>query len=242
VRGDVDSPAGFGVAGFATATTGSNFAGYFQTSSTSGYGVYGHATATTGQPCGVYGEAALGNGIYAVFADGHFASNGNKSFRIDHPLDPKNKYLLHYCTESPYPQNFYNGNVTTDATGYAWVELPEYFSEINANFKYVLTVIDDSDDFVLAKVTKEITHNSFQIRTSKPGVKVSWRVDADRNDLLNRHERATDVTEKAGSEKGKYQRPELYGLGPEMGMHYNATREHAQLQPPSLPTASPAPR
>jgi hypothetical protein len=36
------------------------------------------------------------------------------SFKIDHPLEPANKYLYHSFVESPDMMNVYNGNVTTD--------------------------------------------------------------------------------------------------------------------------------
>ena len=40
-----------------------------------------------------------------------------KSFRIDHPSDPENRYLVLYFSEAPQPQNFYNGIVTLDEAG-----------------------------------------------------------------------------------------------------------------------------
>ena len=40
---------------------------------------------------------------------------GVKTFRIDHPLDPENKYLSHSSVESPDVMNIYNGNITTDS-------------------------------------------------------------------------------------------------------------------------------
>ena len=42
---------------------------------------------------------------------------GVKTFRIDHPLDPENKYLSHSSVESPDVMNIYNGNITTDTAG-----------------------------------------------------------------------------------------------------------------------------
>lgn len=39
------------------------------------------------------------------------------SFKIDHPLDPANKYLYHSFVESPVMMNIYNGNITTDGSG-----------------------------------------------------------------------------------------------------------------------------
>ena len=38
-------------------------------------------------------------------------SKGGGSFKIDHPLDPENKYLYHSFVESPDMKNIYDGNV-----------------------------------------------------------------------------------------------------------------------------------
>jgi len=254
-RFESEGSGGGGVVGLANASTGSTFGGFFQSASTSGSGVYGGAIANSGTTYGGFFESnsTSGRGVYGqatdtgagstpygvrglcstetlgfgVFALGDMGATGIKSFRIDHPTDPANKYLLHYSSESPFPQNFYNGNVTTDADGYAWVELPEYFAEINTNFKYQLTVVDDEDEtgFVQAKISKKIQGNRFQIRTNAPNVEVSWRVDADRNDLRIKAKRPTDEREKTGLEKGKYQHPEYYNLPKEMGMDYSPERD-----------------
>ncbi|MFY9233671.1 MAG: hypothetical protein WAO58_04340 [Fimbriimonadaceae bacterium] len=240
VRGESEGNAGVGVFGIASSDVGSNVGGYFSSYSADGKGVWGNAAATSGTTSyAVFGSQGFSNEGYAIFASGDLGASGTKTFRIDHPFDPENKYLLHYSTESPTPQNFYVGNTITDARGYAWVELPDYFAEINTNFKYQLTVVDDadSDGFVMAKVSKKIRGTRFQVRTSEPNVEVSWRVDADRNDLWARHKKPKDVVEKQGTERGTYQRPELYGLGPERGMDYrpkensSATRSRRVARP-----------
>jgi hypothetical protein len=51
-------------------------------------------------------------------------------------------------------------------------------------------------------------------------VKVSWRVDAVRNDLWVRKHGAPVQVEKQGLETGKYQHPELYGMPKENGVHH----------------------
>ncbi|MFN8139419.1 MAG: hypothetical protein U0R49_06440 [Fimbriimonadales bacterium] len=215
----------YGVYGVSNDTSGTVYGARFVSQSPNGRGVYGEngTGGATDTPYGVRGFASTATLGYGVYAVGDLGASGVKSFRIDHPLDPENKYLLHYASESPFPQNFYNGNVTTDASGRAWVELPAYFSEINTNFKYQLTIVDDSESaaFVQAKVGRKIQGNRFLIMTSAPNVEVSWEVKADRNDLRIRHNRPTDVREKGEGEKGKYQHPEYYGLGPEMGMDYD---------------------
>ena len=51
--------------------------------------------------------------------NGNLSVGGNKAFLIDHPLDPANKYLYHYCIESNEVLNVYSGNVSTGADGMA---------------------------------------------------------------------------------------------------------------------------
>jgi hypothetical protein len=193
----------------------------------------GFASNGGGVSYGVRGQSNSPSG-YGVYSVGNTGASGAKSFRIDHPLDPENKYLLHYATESPTPQNFYVGNVVTDAQGHAWVTLPDYFSEINRNFKYQLTVVDgeNTNDFVMAKVATKIKDGRFLIRTNAPNTEVSWRVDADRNDLYVRNRPTKDVEEKVSFERGRYQHPEFYGLGFERGMERDE-RYKAQHTPPA---------
>jgi hypothetical protein len=223
-----------GVFARASAGSGTTHGVWGQSDSSLGTGVGGYALASSGVTYGAYGYTTSAAG-WAVFAGGNMGASGTKPFRIDHPFDPENKYLLHYAAESPMPQNFYVGNVVTDAQGYAWVDLPDYFSEINANFKYQLTVVrdDESPNFVQAQIGKKIKGNRFLIMSSAPNTEVSWRVDADRNDLYVRNRPPKDVVDKEGREKGTYQHPEFYNLGPERGMNYNPERQKKHT-PPSV--------
>jgi hypothetical protein len=223
-------------------TTTASYGGYFTNASANGYGVAGYSSANSGNTVGVYGSAVSSSssayGVwgyapstgFAVYASGRLGASGTKSFRIDHPLDPANYYLNHYCTEAPEPLNAYSGNATTDAQGYAVVQLPRYFEAINRDFRYQLTVVDSSDDFVLAKVVREIQNNQFVIRTSKPFVKVSWRVEAVRNDPWVQHYGFQTEQEKEDEIKGKYLHPELYGQPQESAIHYRP-----EPVPPQLP-------
>src|SRR5205085_63715 len=147
---------------------------------------------------------------YGVYASGRFGASGTKSFRIDHPFDPENKYLLHYCAEGPEPQNIYNGTITTDGKGEAWVELPDYYAEINKSPRYQLTVVDDTagPGFVQVKVAHKIKGNRFMIMTSAPNIEVCWEVKATRNDRWVQRYGAPVEVDKLGTEKGKYQHPE----------------------------------
>ena len=122
-----------------------------------------------------------GNSTVAGNSDitGDLNVNGNKNFRIDHPDDPENKYLLHSSIESDEVLNQYTGNIITDANGFATVTLADYIQKINIDFRYQLTVIGQ---FAQAIISNEIENNQFQIQTDKPNVKVSWLITAKRND------------------------------------------------------------
>jgi hypothetical protein len=131
------------------------------------------------------------------------------SFRIDHPMDPENKYLVHSFVESPDMMNIYNGNITTDASGKATVSLPDYCEVLNRDFRYQLTVIGS---FAQAIISKEVGNNSFEIATSVPNIKVSWQVTGIRQDPYANKFRIPNVEEKAIKDKGKYLNPEAYNL------------------------------
>lgn len=147
------------------------------------WGLYGIANATTGTNYGVYGTTSSPDG-YAIFAQGRMHVNGTLSksagsFRIDHPLDPDNKWLSHSFVESPDMMNVYNGTIVTDQAGAATVVLPDYFEALNRDFRYQLTVIGD---FAQVAVSREVGDNSFDIRSDRGGVKVSWQVTGIRHD------------------------------------------------------------
>jgi hypothetical protein len=142
-------------------------------------------------------------------------SKGGGSFKIDHPLDPANKFLYHSFVESPDMMNVYNGNVVTDQHGVATVVLPDYFEALNRDFRYQLTVIGQ---FAQAIVGEEINRNRFTIRTDKPGVKVSWQVTGIRHDAYADAHRIQVEEEKAPQEQGRYLHPELFGASPDQAI------------------------
>ncbi len=177
-----------------------------------GYGVYGLSTSATGSTStGVYGAAA-GAGSAGYFA-GSVTVTGNLikaagSFKIDHPLDPANKYLSHSFVESPDMMNVYNGTVTTDAQGFATVSLPDWFEALNRDFRYQLTVIGT---FAQAIIKEKVTGNAFRIQTSVPNVEVSWQVTGIRHDPYADAHRIPLEEAKTGAERGRYLAPDAYG-------------------------------
>lgn len=204
----------FGVNGNAYGTGLNNYAvrGY-ASGATYNQGVRGYASGTATTNYGVYGYAAGATNNYAGYFSGNVHVNGTLSksagsFKIDHPLDPDNKYLIHSFVESPDMMNIYNGNIKTDENGIAVVELPEYFDVLNIDFKYQLTVIGQ---FAQAIVKDKISGNSFTIQTDLPNVEVSWQVTGVRNDEYAKRNRIEPETMKNESEIGKYLYPEYFG-------------------------------
>jgi hypothetical protein len=202
------SSAGNGVSGISSGGPGV----YAQSDTAWAVDAYGTSTATGVLAGSASGWAAWFNGNVDV--DGNLSKAGG-SFKIDHPLDPANKYLYHSFVESPDMMNIYNGNVITDAQGDAVVPLPDWFETLNRDFRYQLTVIGQ---FAQAIVASEITDGRFSIKTDKPNVKVSWQVTGIRQDAWANAHRIPVEELKPGKERGSYLHPELYGAPEEKGV------------------------
>jgi hypothetical protein len=193
-----------------------------------GVGVYG----TTSAGVGVYGETP--DPLNAGYFQGNVSVNGTLtksggSFKIDHPLDPSNKYLSHSFVESPDMKNIYDGTVITDRTGNATVTLPDWFEALNRDFRYQLTVIGQ---FAQAIISSKISANQFSIRTDKPNVEVSWQVTGIRQDTWANAHRIPVEEEKPENERDSYLNPELFNQPAEKGVewvrHPEMMKRHAQ--------------
>jgi len=179
-------------------------------------GIMARGANSTGNAIAVLGiNIQTGAGDWAVYANGDMGASGGKFFTIDHPLDPENKYLLHYSAEGPEPYNLYRGVVTTDVSGRAVVNLPDYFESANKDFSYYLQPIGT---FAQVIVEEEVRNNEFVIRTDKPNVKVSWIVVATRNDPYMRYFWKPTVIEKSPEQRGKYLIPQVYGKDDSYGI------------------------
>lgn len=174
---------------------------------------------------GVFGSIEPGFNRYAGFFDGDVAVTGGltvadnlsvtgdlnvggtKNFRIDHPLDPANRYLYHFAVESSEVLNVYSGNVTTDAEGFATVTLPDWFGAINTDLRYQLTVIGT---FAQAIIAEEVQDGRFVIRTDAPSVRVSWQVTGVRSDPGLRADPPVVEADKPPEARGSFVHPEAY--------------------------------
>ena len=164
----------------------------------------------------VFSVDSTGTGWFAgnLYVTGKL-TKGSGSFKIDHPLDPANKFLSHSFVESPDMMNVYNGNITTDQSGLATVALPDYFEALNRDFRYQLTVIGQ---FAQAIVANKVANNKFVIRTDKPSVEVSWQVTGIRQDAYANANRIPVEEAKPDAERGFYLHPELFGQPQSRGL------------------------
>jgi hypothetical protein len=178
-----------------------------------GNGFYGNI-ASVNQ---VYtGGVSASNTVYAGTVSATFLYATYKSFRIDDPTDPENRYLNHWSVESSEMKNIYDGVVTLDGNGRAIVKMPEWFDGLNADFRYQLTAIGAPAANLY--VGKEIANREFTIAGGKPNLKVSWQVTGVRHDAAARTNRTPIVEEKAPQDRGKYVNPAAFGKPESMGM------------------------
>ena len=198
--------------------------------SLSGFGGTGlFATGGNGFPNGL--AAVFGGGVHVdgnlevigpagggnLTVTGNLDVQGTKNFKIDHPLDPENKYLLHAAIESSEVLNVYSGNIVTNAKGEAVVTLPEWFDDLNSDLRYQLTVIGT---FAQAIVAEKVKQNRFTIKTNAPNVEVSWQVTGVRSDAMMRKHPFKAEASKPERERGSYLAPELFGKSEERGVEW----------------------
>jgi len=165
------------------------------------------------------------NGFSADFQgqveiNGALVVYGSKDFRIDHPLDPTNKYLYHASIESSEVLNQYSGNVVLDDKGEARVGFPEWFAAINVDFRYQLTAVGaPGPNLYIAEKIKDL---SFRIAGGTPGAEVSWQVTARRNDAYMKAHPFVVEKDKPEDTRGYYTDPSLYGAPKEQGISSRA--------------------
>lgn len=225
----------------------------FNSNVNANYGVMGlsYGNIGTSQSVGVYAKSGGGDTFqiavygaldtptrvnslsFAGLFNGKLQTTGvlvkaSGTFKIDHPQDPENKYLVHSFVESPDMMNVYNGNIVTDKDGLAVVTLPEYFETLNKDFRYQLTAVQSFSQLMIKEKIKE---NKFVIQSEKPNVEVSWQVTGIRKDPFAEKNRVVDVEEKKGYEKGRYLHPELYDQPREKGLFYELTPKTSNATP-----------
>jgi hypothetical protein len=193
-------------------------------------GVFG--LADRGQ--GVLGQTDLGAGISGLATNpqgfaGWFQGNvqvtgkifkGGSNFRIDHPLDPKNKYLTHAAVESDQMKNLYDGVVRLNRKGEATVQLPRWFMSLNGDLRYQLTPIGAAAPDL--HIAAELTGGKFRIAGGSSGLRVCWQVTGVRQDRWAKENPLDVESPKPRTDRGKYLHPKLYRKKDENGIGWTA--------------------
>jgi len=173
---------------------------------------------------GIFAQVGTGSVSFPAYA-GDFTGDinvtgavfaGTKDFKIDHPLDPANKYLLHASIESSEMLDMYSGNTGLDNRGEATVVLPDWFETLNSDFRYQLTSVGAPSPNLY--IGERIAGNRFKIAGGTPGATVSWQITAVRHDVYAKAYPLVVEQIKNPEERGHYIHPELYGAAKERGI------------------------
>jgi hypothetical protein len=158
VTGIATTAGGVGVTGIATTAGGVGVTGIAQGGDLAGF---------------FQGEVDIQGDVFADLV-------GARVYRTIHPLNPKNKFLVHASVESSEMKTFYDGVVTLDRSGKATVRLPKWFEALNKDFRYQLTPIGAPGPNL--HIAEGVTRNRFKIAGGAPSMKVCWQVTGIRQD------------------------------------------------------------
>jgi hypothetical protein len=133
-------------------------------------------------------------------------------------------------------KTIYDGNVTLDGKGEAVVVLPDYFEELNSDFRYQFAPMGSSMPNLY--IAEKVRNNRFKIGGGKPGGEVSWQVTGIRKDPYAKAHPIEVEVEKSPGEKGKYQHPAEWGQPESKGIGYEEP-QHIQEQKEQLEQRDP---
>ena len=258
VRGEVYSPDGYGgyfenqasgnngagVAGLASDTTANGVPdGYFAAGGefTGGNGVIGVADRASG-----YGVVGLqGPGQYAGYFVGNTHVSGTLSksagsFKIDHPLDPENKYLSHSFVESPDMKNIYDGSVTLDDDGARDGRAAGLLRGAEPRLPLPAHRDRRARRRACSRRRRSRTTAS-RSRGGEPGMKVSWQVTGIRQDAYANANRIQVEEDKPASERGDYLYPGVFGRSASRNAGAQ-TSGNVRHQPKPVPEGDPKPK
>ncbi len=214
-----------------------------QTDYSTGIAVFGEnadAIAPLGNGIGVAGSGYWGvvgedmylggqAGAYGVFSNGNLGASGTKTFLIDHPADPENKFLRHYSVESDEILNVYRGTETFSGNEVT-IKLPDYVELVNTNFSYHLTAIGGQANLY---IKQELENGEFVIAGGLPGMKVSWQLYGERNDAYIQQSADIKNPEPLKTERhqGKYLMPYLFDQSADKAIiNHSSSKEIKQVQ------------
>ena len=141
-------------------------------------------------------------------------------------------------------KNVYDGVVVLDDKGEAEIDLPDWFSALNKDFRYQLTAIgapgpnlyiaeEISEATTTANYTSRNNNNNnnssrFKVAGGTSGMKVSWQVTGIRRDPWANANRIEVEKDKPTKERGYYLHPDVYGQPEENGISHLLFPEEEQ--------------
>jgi len=129
-------------------------------------------------------------------------------------------------------KNVYDGVVILDKKGEAEVDLPDWFSALNKDYRYQLTaigalgpnlyiakeILETKADYTNPTDNNNNHHSSFRIADGTSAMKVSWQVTGIRRDPWASAHRVQVEQHKPAKEWGYYMHPDLYGQPADRGI------------------------
>jgi hypothetical protein len=110
-----------------------------------------------------------------------------KNFRINHPLDPERRFLIHACLEGPENAIYYRGQGRLEG-GHARVELPDYFEALARpdGRTVALTSCCEENEPISVLAASDVVNGAFNVRAAddrNPRQRFYWEVKAVRADV-----------------------------------------------------------
>jgi len=163
------------------------------------------------------------------------ATNVAKNWRIDHPLDPLNKWLDHYTVEGPQHYTLYAGQVALDDDGQATVQLPHYFDALNQRVRVIWSLVTGEMGHLKRANGGKVSDNQFGFVDGEPGQIIDWVIVAERADVWALAHPTTPEKEKGEGERGYVAAWVEYGLGPEYEQPMRMPKSSEADQPGAAP-------
>jgi hypothetical protein len=148
-------------------------------------------------------SGVTGNALCYNTSNGEITYNTTKTFVIDHPNDPENKYLVHACLEGPEAGVYYRGKGEIVNGTSVVIHLPEYFGTLCNNpddATIQITHIYDGKVKVFSASEVNLETNTFTVYGENG--RFNWLVHGKRGNI--RVESNKDSTNVGGDGPYKY--------------------------------------
>ena len=174
------------------------------------FGINSFMPGVSGTGRAINGYCVSASGFAGYFTGNvHIAGTLSKTaggFKIDHPIEPETKNLVHSFVESPEMRNVYYGRAVTH-DGTASIGLPDWWVTLNGSnkeeYNYSLTTIGKYSRLF---ISKEIENNQFEVSSLDGDCTFSWTISAIRHDTYAESNRIQVEKNKTQEEIDDYKK------------------------------------